>query len=133
MSSTETRQQLLATAACFVVPDVFGTAEYYRDVLGFTFDTFYGDPPSFVILGRDGIFVMLKQLAGAKPQTADVGPPNFLDVYFWVNDLDALAQELRGRGADIVVDPTDRPIYEGRDLYLRDCDGRILCFGQLNN
>lgn len=133
MASTETGQhpQLLATSACFVVEDVFSSAEYYRDVLGFSFDTFFGDPPSFVILRRDGIAVMLKQIAGAQSQSADVGPPAFLDAYFWVSDLDVLAGELRERGAEFAVDPADRPIYQGRDLYIRDCDGRVLCFGQV--
>lgn len=134
MSSSETPRgaHLLGTSACFVVEDVFTSAEYYRDVLGFSFDTFFGDPPSFVILRRDGIALMLKQLAGARTQSADMGPPEFLDAYFWVDHLDALARELRERGADFAVEPTERPIYEGRDLYIRDCDGRILCFGQLS-
>lgn len=134
MPSFDTRQgaHLLATSACFVVDDIFSSAEYYRDMLGFNFDTFFGNPPSFVILRRDAIAVMLKQLAGAKTQTADIGPPDFLDAYFWVDDVDALAAELHERGADFVVEPTERPIYEGRDLYIRDCDGRVLCFGQVN-
>lgn len=133
MSATEThrRVELLATSACFVVSDVFRSAEYYRDVLGFSFDTFFGDPPSFVIMRRDGVALMLKQLAGARAQRADEGAPAFLDAYFWVDDLAVLADELRRRGADFVVDPTERPIYQGRDFYVRDHDGRILCFGQL--
>jgi predicted enzyme related to lactoylglutathione lyase len=134
LTSTETGQQarLLATSACFVVADVFSSAEYYRDVLGFSFDTFFCDPPSFVILQRDGIAVMLKQLAGARAQTAEAGPPAFLDAYFWVSDLDGLADELRERGAHFAVEPTERPIYDGRDLYVRDCDGRVLCFGEVD-
>lgn len=133
MSTTETdrRAELLATSASFVVDDVFRSAEYYRDVLGFTFDTFFGSPPSFVIVQRNGVAVMLKQLPGSSPQKADAGPPDFLDAYFWVDDLRLLADELRQRGADLVVETTERPIYNGRDLYVRDCDGRILCFGQL--
>ena len=40
-------------APYFLVDDVFTTAEFYRDVLGFTFDEFFGDPPSFTIVKRD--------------------------------------------------------------------------------
>jgi catechol 2,3-dioxygenase-like lactoylglutathione lyase family enzyme len=114
-----------------VVENLVATAEYYQEVLGFQFDTFYGNPPSFVILSRNGVNVMLKQLTGACRQTCDDGPPDFLDAYFWVDDLGALAAEFRHRGADIVVEPANREIYHGRDLYVRDLDGRILCFGQL--
>jgi len=74
---------------------------------------------------------MLKQLPGARRQDCEVGPPAFLDAYFWVSDLQGLVQDLQARGAKFVVEATDRPIYAGRDLYVRDCDGRILCFGQL--
>lgn len=74
---------------------------------------------------------MLKQVPGATPRRAEIGPLSFLDAYFWVDALDAWADELRQRGADIVVDPTERPIYDGRDVYVRDRDGRILCFGQV--
>jgi len=125
--------QLIGTSACFVVEDVFSTAEYYRDVLGFSFDTFFGDPPSFVILRRDGVPLMLKQLPGARPQAAETGPPAFLDAYFWVSDLAGLVADLQARGAEFVVEATERPIYGGRDLYVRDCDGRILCFGQVSD
>jgi predicted enzyme related to lactoylglutathione lyase len=118
-------------AACFLVPDIFTTAEHYRDVLGFTFDTIFGDPPSFVILWRNDVPLMLKQAAGATRQRSDVDPPDMLDAYFWVDDVNALEAELRQRGADIATPLTDRTIYDGRDLYVRDPDGRILCFGQL--
>jgi catechol 2,3-dioxygenase-like lactoylglutathione lyase family enzyme len=118
-------------AACFLVSDVFATAEHYRDVLGFTFDMIFGDPPSFVILWRDDVPLMLKQAAGAIRQRSDVDLPDMLDAYFWVDDITVLEAELRQRGADIATPLTDRAIYDGRDLYVRDLDGRILCFGQL--
>jgi len=46
-------------------------------------------------------------------------------------DAAALAEELRGKGADIIEGPVDRQIYPGRELIVRDCDGRVICFGQL--
>jgi catechol 2,3-dioxygenase-like lactoylglutathione lyase family enzyme len=133
MSTADTSVRMLRAAPCFVVADVFATAEHYRDVLGFRFDTFFGDPPSFVILWRDDVPVMLKQGVVTAHQTSTLDPPEFLDAYFWVDDLDALAGELRSKGADIVVEPTDREIYDGRDLYVRDVDGHILCFGQVES
>jgi len=31
------------------------SAEYYRDVLGFSFNRYWGEPPCFVMLERDGV------------------------------------------------------------------------------
>lgn len=42
--------RITRVAPYFLVDDVFATAEFYRDVLGFTFDGFFGDPPSFNIV-----------------------------------------------------------------------------------
>lgn len=42
------------------------------------------------------------------------------DVYFHVTGVDALAAELRRRGADILDGPEDR-VYEQRELIVKDC------------
>ena len=52
--------KLTSSAPVLFVRDVRASAEHYRDTMGFRFDRFYGEPPSFVILGRDGLHVMLK-------------------------------------------------------------------------
>ncbi|HEY3886988.1 MAG TPA: VOC family protein [Caulobacteraceae bacterium] len=115
----------------FPVADVFATAEYYRDVLGFSFDRFDGNPPSFVILERDAARLMFKQVAPeAMPRPADKRSLLQYDVFFEADDVTALADELRARGAEIVQEPIDRPIWNGRELVVRDIDGRVLCFGQ---
>jgi hypothetical protein len=44
--------KFLSSAPVLFVRDVLASAEHYRDTMGFRFDRFYGDPPSFVILGR---------------------------------------------------------------------------------
>jgi catechol 2,3-dioxygenase-like lactoylglutathione lyase family enzyme len=51
------------------------------------------------------------------------------DAYFWVDDVEALHEELRGRGADLLHGPVDQP-YGLRDIGVRDPDGYILAFGQ---
>ena len=45
--------KMKGAAPYFLVDDVFATAEFYRDFLGFTFNEFFGDPPSFTIVERD--------------------------------------------------------------------------------
>ena len=39
-----------------LVDDVFESAEFYRDVLGFRFEQFWGDPPRFVMVRRDRVY-----------------------------------------------------------------------------
>lgn len=51
------------------------------------------------------------------------------DVYLRVMGIDALADELRTRGADILDGPEDR-VYGQRELVVKDCNGLILCFGE---
>ena len=119
-------------APVLLVPDVFETAEYYRDVLGFTFDQIYGEPPSFVIVERDTARLMFRQPRQGSPQPFNAAvTPNFpADVFIWVDDVDAPAEELRGRQADVDGGPTYRQIWNGKELGVRDCNGRLLVFGQ---
>ena len=37
---------------------------------------------------------------------------------------------VRGKQAQIIDGPTYRPIWNGKELAVRDCNGRVLCFGQ---
>jgi predicted enzyme related to lactoylglutathione lyase len=108
----------------FPVPDVVRTAEYYRDVLGFTIAGYWNSPPAFGIVRRDAVEVFFNHDAHAAPwERAGY------DAYFHVDDVDELAEELKRNGADIVDGPEDR-IYEQRELVVRDCNGLILCFGE---
>jgi catechol 2,3-dioxygenase-like lactoylglutathione lyase family enzyme len=124
--------QIASASPVLLVPDVFETAEYYRDVLGFHFDEIYGEPPSFVIVERDGARLMFRQprVGAPQPSNATVTPNFPMDVFLAVDDIEALAEELRGRNADIRSGPTFRPIWNGSELEVGDCNGRVICFGQ---
>lgn len=119
-------------APYFLVENVFATAEFYRDVLGFSFDGFFGDPPGFTIVERDGVRIIFRQI---RPAKTAVAKPNrsvmdeTFDAYIYVSNVDKLAMELRARRADIVEGPVDR-VYEMRELLVRDCNGYMLAFGQ---
>jgi catechol 2,3-dioxygenase-like lactoylglutathione lyase family enzyme len=124
--------RLTRAAPSFAVADVFETAEYYRDVLGFHFDQIWGNPPSFVMLDRDDVWVMMKQVKPeALPTPAVERSGEQADMYFWATNVRALAEELKAKGADIVEGPVDRQIYNGRELIVRDLNGLMICFGQL--
>ena len=62
--------KMKGAAPYFLVDDVFATAEFYRDFLGFTFNEFFGDPPSFTIVERDGVCILFRQVRPARPPVA---------------------------------------------------------------
>jgi predicted lactoylglutathione lyase len=57
---------ILGVAPYLLVEDVKKAAEWYRDNLGFDFVQLWGEPPSFVMVKRDDIVIMLKSLPGRK-------------------------------------------------------------------
>jgi hypothetical protein len=124
--------RMTRVAPYFLVEDVFATAEFYRDVLGFTFDEFFGAPPSFTIVERDDVRIMFRQV---RPARAGVARSNrtvmdeTFDAYVHVSNVDQLAAELAAKKADIVEGPVTR-IYDMRELLVRDCNGYVLAFGQ---
>jgi predicted enzyme related to lactoylglutathione lyase len=119
-------------APCFVVDDVVATANYYRDTLGFRYERFWSDPPSFCMVSRGAVIIMLTQLErpGLMRPNHSVDPEGGAwDAYVWVDDVDALYAELTLRGVRIVRDICDQ-VYGCRDFDLEDCNGYRLCFGQ---
>jgi predicted enzyme related to lactoylglutathione lyase len=123
--------RLLKPAAVLLVRDVFAAANHYRDALGFSYEGMFGEPPSFVILHRDGCHLMLKQ--AEKPE--HVVPhwtvsDKLSNVYFWVENVDALHAEFVQRGAMIDFGPCDQP-YGCREFGIQDLDGYDISFGQV--
>lgn len=121
--------RLIASAPVLLVADVIAAANHYRDALGFAYDRFWGEPPGFVILRRDGMSLMLKQA----PSPADVVPlervVGIWSAYFWVENVAALHAEFVARGAVIDYGPCDQP-YGCREFGIRDRDGHDIGFGE---
>lgn len=120
----------------FTVSDVVRTAEYYRNVLGFEIAGYWDGeqvsfatdpPPVFAIVWRDQIQVFFSR--GERPEVRTKPIEGAPDTYLRVTGIDALAEELRTRGAEILDGPEDR-VYGQRELVVADCNGLILCFGE---
>ncbi len=119
---------LVAATPLFLVPDVVKAAEYYRDSLGFRILDYYGDPPCFVFVTRGWVQIMLK-LAASAEQVQPNGVHDAWDAYLWVNGLDALHEELKTRGANILsVSP--ETVYHTKEVDVLDCNGYRLCFAE---
>lgn len=124
-----TSAKLIASSPILIVRDVVASANHYRDTMGFGYERFYGEPPSFVILHRDGMYLMLKQAEDPKHIIPHWTVSDKLwNAYFWVSDADALHSEFAERGATIDYGPCDQP-YGCREFGIQDLDGYDIGFG----
>jgi catechol 2,3-dioxygenase-like lactoylglutathione lyase family enzyme len=114
----------------FTVADVVRTAEYYREVLGFQIAGYWDEPPVFAIVWRDKVELFFNRANQSEVRTGRAR--GAYDAYLRIVGVDALAAELRTRGADIVDGPETR-VYEQRELVVRDCNGLLICFGEDTN
>src|SRR5215510_16119490 len=118
-----TPAKLTASAPVLLVKDVVKAANHYRDTMGFGYERFWGEPPSFVILHRDGMYVMLKQADDPKHVVPHWTVSEKLwDIYFSVSEVDALHDEFVRRGAKIDYGLCDQP-YGCREFGTQDLDG----------
>ena len=124
--------RVLRVAPVLLVRDIVASVEFWRERVGFETDAIHGEPPSFAMPTRDGVTIMLAQApAGTEPPV-----PNWrvLDkcnqVYVWVDDANALYDELRGRGAPIDFSIYDTP-WGTREFGIQDPDGHDIAFGQV--
>src|SRR5262249_24304138 len=113
--------------------DILKSAEYFRDKVGFTEQNLYGSPTNFAIIRRDGFALMLAQLP---PGKTDVPYSEMVsqtwNVYFWVDDADALDDEFQQSGA--IIDYTIYTTPWGiREFGIQDLDDHDIAFGQILN
>jgi catechol 2,3-dioxygenase-like lactoylglutathione lyase family enzyme len=118
-------------ATVLLVDDIGAALEYYRDKLGFEGHAWEVNPTHYGYTSRGGCHVHFACFRDAppKPNSKPV-PPDMFDLYVYVDDVDALHQELAGRGADILNVPVNTE-YGLREIRVRDPHGYILAFGKL--
>lgn len=116
------------------VRDVRRSAEYYRDVLGFQLAPDGVIQPAaeepggvYAIVTRPGVAIHLQIRRGEELQRTRGAFER--DVYVYVDDVDAVHQEMQRRGAEIVQEPRLAP-YGIRELEIVDLNGYRLTFGQ---
>lgn len=118
-------------APLFIVDDLVVAADFYRDKLGFRYERFWGDPPSFCMVYRAGTTIMLKQLEASnsvRPNSAVDPDGDLWDAYIWVENADSLHEDFKKNGVKIARDICDQ-VYGCRDFDIEDCNGYRLCFG----
>ncbi len=126
----DTRQAaILRGAPYFLVPDVSAAGTYYQEVLGFRCEYAAGDPPEFAIYSRSGSPVMFRRATDPGLICPNEKQGGTWDIFYWVEAVDPLYQELKGLGANFAYLPVIQP-YGMKEFAIRDPNGYVLGFGQ---
>jgi hypothetical protein len=116
--------KLIGIAPQLVVTDVVKTAEYYRDVLGFSIIDYFLDPPVYAMVRRDGFEIHFGKSNSNSIQTNENIRKGSTDLVIWVPEIDLFFEELRARSA-VISEGIIKRVY-GREFVIRDCDGHAI-------
>jgi uncharacterized glyoxalase superfamily protein PhnB len=124
-------KHMIVVTPGILVDDVTEAAEYYRDVLGFEIRFFDGDGPNFSIVDRGDVSVHIAKSnpPGRRNGLGAAGSGNGSDFYIVVTAIDELYEELTGRGARVLLEPTDWP-HGMREFVVEDNNGYRMIFGE---
>lgn len=117
-------KQFIRAAPVFPVDDATGTAEYYRDTLGFEVRVLFGDPPFYAVVQRESVRIHLSEREDTRRKIEPCS------VYIFVRKIDELYDELKGKGVEMFSPPEDQP-YGMREFEMSDINGHFLVFGEV--
>jgi catechol 2,3-dioxygenase-like lactoylglutathione lyase family enzyme len=125
MTSVAAKPRVTSLAPQFLVDDLERAVAYYRDALGFMFETWGG----FYAIGRlDGLELHLKEAPKNPAERKHRRDNEHLDASAGVEGIDAFYQRCVANGARILK-PLAATAWGTRDFYVEDPDGYIIGFG----
>lgn len=104
------------------VQNLSASLAFYVDVLGFTREFVYGDPPFYGGVKRDDTVI---HLSASPESNRRLGLGS---VYVFCDEVDTFYSEVKRKGAEI-TSPLNTYPYGMRDFQLKDPDGNLICFG----
>jgi catechol 2,3-dioxygenase-like lactoylglutathione lyase family enzyme len=122
-------------AAVFITPDLRRTADYYRDVFGFTVVEHYDAEEAFAAIYRDSVEILLVQAKRGEFAPNRVRYGAGYDIYLDPESLegvDAMHAELTAKGARILREPAMTP-YGSYEFVVEDIDGRLIGIGRIRD
>lgn len=107
--------------------DVEASLTYYQNVLGFSFDFKYGDPPVYagVNSGTAEIYFTHNPEMAQLIKQKNLNP----DVFIWITDATYFYNLHVSNGAEIIETISDRP-WGARQYVVKDLNGYYLKFAQ---
>lgn len=123
--------ELRSLAVCFPVADISGTIRWYEEQLGFIGDPFPANEPYvFAILTRDEVEIFLQRVEGyQKRNLYDARPGGVWDAYIRTEGVKDLYESVRGEAE--IVQPLRRQPYGAWEFEIRDLNGYVLVFSEL--
>lgn len=112
----------------FFSSDIKRTLAYYQATLGFETQFEYGDPVFYAGAIRDGLSIFFRHTE-QPPVAANKFDDELLDAYLRVSNVHQLYQDYQNRNASIHRPLADKE-WGFTEFVVRDCDDRLLCFGQ---
>jgi uncharacterized glyoxalase superfamily protein PhnB len=114
----------------FLVDDVGASAEYYRDVLGFTVEFLWGDGPDYGRVARDDVVLdfIRSDPPGKRNSVVAAGSDRGADVVIVVADVEEVYVEIQERGANVLERLAPRE-YGMLDCTIEDLNGYRLTIG----
>jgi catechol 2,3-dioxygenase-like lactoylglutathione lyase family enzyme len=107
--------------------DLKATIDFYVSKLGFELEFVHDDFYAAVKTGAHSIHVKL--VDSEDPSIEFVAKGEHLHLYFTVEDVDAEARRLKGRGVALQAEPQDHP-WGTREFVVIDDQGHTLRYGQ---
>lgn len=112
-------------ATVLPVADLVRARDFYRDVLGFSVEFEWQDPPTYAVLAAgETVQLHLSQTDAPPPPDAR---PTLVSIFTY--DVDALHDQVAARGANVTM-PLETMDYGMREFEVTDPDGHRLIFGQ---
>ena len=117
-----------------IVPQFFTsnleeTLRYYDHSLGFATQFTYGDPAYYAGAIRDGYSIFFRHIDKSTDPLVDKYKEEYLDAYIRVDGIDKLYDEYEKKKIEFHRGIDTMP-WGYREFVVRDCDGRLLCFGE---
>lgn len=128
----------------FAVEDIKKTVEFYQNVLGFKLESAVAEDRSgleteinpakeylYAMMSKDGVEVMFQRIdnmAQDIPSFKDAEVGASVSFYMESEDVDAVSEELKEKVE--IVKEIETTWYGMRELYVKDCNGYVLCFAQ---
>jgi uncharacterized glyoxalase superfamily protein PhnB len=119
--------RVLAIAPQFLVDDLAGAIDHYRERLGFALDFQYED--FYAAVRRGETVIHLKHAPKSREDRALRETNDHLDAYIVVQGVAALHTELLARGARVISPLKDRP-WGRNEFWVMDAEGYILAFSE---